>query len=92
MSRFTGTVDLLGPVDAEAIRDWITAIDFEDWPQQTRLDDGGIRPAMVTDLMWHGFATVVGPVVDQVMAEFPGARTQNLMMTVVMLRFRKRLD
>lgn len=85
MPRFTGSVELLAPVaDVEPLVEWITAIPFEDWPQQTRLEDSAIRPAMVTDLMWHGFASHALPYIEQVMPQFTGARATNVMLTVVM--------
>lgn len=40
---------------------WISAIPFEDWPQQTRIN-GRLRPAMVTDLQWHEFGEMAVPV------------------------------
>lgn len=42
-------------VDVAKMVAWINAIPFEEWPQQHRLPDGKIRPAMVTDLSWHNF-------------------------------------
>jgi len=58
-------VPLLGPVDGAALAAmaaWIAAIPLEDWPQQHRLADGQIRPAMVTDLAWRGFAAMAEPI------------------------------
>jgi hypothetical protein len=52
----TSNIILLCPVDVSSLVEWITAIPFEDWPQQNRLADGKIRPAMVTDRRWNGFA------------------------------------
>lgn len=42
-------------VDVADLAAWIAGIDFALWPQQHRLEDGKLRPAMVTDLAWHGF-------------------------------------
>lgn len=39
-------------VNVQSMADWISSIPFEAWPQQTRLADGQLRPAMVTDLAW----------------------------------------
>lgn len=80
MSRFAGTVELLGPVEVADIVDWIAAIPFEDWPQQTPIDDG-LRPAMVKDPTWHGFAHAVAGVLGQSPAV---GRVTNVMLTVVM--------
>ncbi len=74
--RFTGTVEELGRVQVAGLVAWITAIPFEEWPQQTRLADGAIRPAMVTDLEWHGFGEAVRPLV--------GENAHNVMLTVLM--------
>lgn len=52
--------------DPTPIAEWITAIPFEDWPQQTHLEDKKIRPAMVTDLGWHGFGDVTEPLVRKI--------------------------
>ena len=60
--------------DVSALTAWITAIPFEEWPQQSLLEDGRIRPAMVTDLSWHGFGKMT--------SEFASA--SNRMLSVVM--------
>lgn len=60
--RFTGSVEWLATVHEIApLVEWITAIPFEEWPQQTRLEDGAIRPAMVQDQSWHGFGEMAAP-------------------------------
>ncbi len=72
-------VDVLGPAA------WIAAIPFEAWPQQKRLDDGQIRPSMVTDPNWHGFYEQTDRVVGFLMsAFFPGLRSYQRMLSVVM--------
>lgn len=66
---------------------WISAIDFAEWPQQHRLQDGKIRPAMVTDLGWHDFGAVVDGIVPPIMAHklFRGrAVAYQPMLSVVM--------
>ena len=83
MERFTGTVELLGAADPSAVIAWISAIPFEDWPQQTRLEDGRIRPAMVNDPEWHGFGRVVAPVVAEARSGLAGT-VSNVLLTVVM--------
>jgi hypothetical protein len=80
MDRFSGTVEYLCDVEVGSIVEWITAIDFADWPQQTPIDDG-LRPAMVKDPFWHGFAAAVAPVIAAV--NLSGAPA-NVMLTVVM--------
>lgn len=79
MERFTGTVARIGEVEVGGLVDWITAIPFEDWPQQTPIDDQ-LRPAMVKDPTWHGFANAVSGVVA-VLSDHP---VTNVMLTVVM--------
>jgi hypothetical protein len=65
--------------------EWISAIPFEDWPQQTRLDDGKIRPAMVNDLGWHGFGHAMASVTQQVRTAWPAIGLLNtFMLSVVM--------
>lgn len=85
MRRFTGTVEPLGVVDVAPLQRWVTAIPWEDWPQQHRLSDGGIRPAMVNDPDWHGFYTVTTTIVKQVQAWVPRwTAPQQRLLSVVM--------
>jgi hypothetical protein len=75
-------VTVLGPVDASKLATWISAIDFNDWPQQSFTE---LKPAMVTDLEWHGFGAVSDPVVKAIMAEhFGGLCSEQRMLSVVM--------
>jgi hypothetical protein len=39
-------------VDVASMVEWISAIPFEEWPQQTPLEDGDLRPAMVNSTLW----------------------------------------
>lgn len=71
-------------VDIAPAAAWLAAIPWEEWPQQHRLADGGIRPAMVTDLEWHGFGVIVEPITAAVLEHFPGARAFQQMLSVVM--------
>jgi len=84
--RFSGEVDWVATIDVQPIIDWILPIDFEEWPQQTRLEDGAIRPAMVTDLSWHDFGEQVSDAVAETLQHYPGCRAANVMLTVVMPR------
>lgn len=77
------TLDLIGPVNAEPMIKWISGIPFEKWPQQHRLDDGQIRPAMVTDLGWFGFGELASHLREQL--GHLGKTYQN-MLSVVMPR------
>lgn len=85
LQRFRGTCEPLGLVDVIHLHQWIVGIDFAKWPQQHRLADGKIRPAMVTDLGWHGFGAETDPLVKELVAEyFPGCVAYNRMLSVVM--------
>jgi hypothetical protein len=74
-------VSLLGRV----VR-WIDAIPFESWPQQRRLADGLIRPAMVTDLAWQSFGEVTAELVRDTARRWTDApiRERNRLLSVVM--------
>jgi hypothetical protein len=63
---------------------WIGAIAFEAWPQQNRLADGRIRPAMVNDLYWQGFGKRTDALVARLTALFPNCEPHNRMLSVVM--------
>lgn len=75
-------VAALGPVEARDLAAWIAAIDFADWPQQSFTE---LKPAMVTDLGWHGFGAISDPVVTTVMTQhFSGLVSEQRMLSVVM--------
>lgn len=93
--RFSGTVEEFCQVDASAMTDWIGAIPFEEWPQQDRLSDGLIRPAMVNDPSWHGFGDYAAPLMRRLQTRIEMAlsgseevatlvHTHNPMLSVVM--------
>lgn len=85
MMRFGGTVQPIGVVDVSALVAWVTAIPFEDWPQQSRLEDGQIRPAMVNSPAWHGFERETYSVVYAVRWLLPTYLESTLrMLSVVM--------
>lgn len=71
----------IATVDIASVVRWLDKISFSDWPQQ-RFDE--MRPAMVTDPKWHGFGTVVAPVIAEVMEHFPGCAPFQAMLSVVM--------
>ena len=81
LSRFTGSVEEIGPVDVGDVVAWIVAIPFQEWHQQSRTE---LRPAMMTDLAWHGFGSMVAPVVADLMEHFPGCHEDQRMLSVVM--------
>jgi hypothetical protein len=49
------TLSELSDVDVVAMAAWIAKIPLGDWPQQRPLDDGQLRPSMVTSPDWYGF-------------------------------------
>jgi hypothetical protein len=61
---------------------WIRAIPFEAWPQQHRLADGKIRPAMVSDINWRGFGNAAWPVVQAL--GYNETNAYQLMLSVIM--------
>lgn len=71
-------------VDVTDLVRWVSAIPFEEWPQQNRLEDGKIRPSMVTDLEWHGFGAMTDGIVQEIMQEHPGCVAYQRMLSVVM--------
>lgn len=81
--RFSGTCESFAAVSVSEMVAWISAIAFEDWPQQHRLN-GQLRPAMVTDRVWHRFGEIAEPVVDGLMDYFPSCMSDQWMLSVVM--------
>lgn len=75
----------LEPSTLRRVVEWIQAIPFEDWPQQHRLADGLIRPAMVTDATWHSFGAVTDELVRVATpGSFGHLRERNRLLSVVM--------
>jgi len=85
MMRFTGTVARLGAVTVDPLVSWITAIPWEAWPQQHRLADGRIRPAMVNSPSWHGLHDVTTQVVKEIQAWVPRLTRPALRMVSVVM-------
>lgn len=84
VERYCGTCEELARIDAGPLVAWISKIPFEDWPQQPRLPDGKLRPAMACDPDWHGFKTQADPVVNLLMLLFPGCAADTRMLSAVM--------
>lgn len=82
--RFARPCEPLASVDVADLSAWIAAIDFAEWPQQNRLEDRKLRPAMVTDLAWHDFGERTDAIVRALLAHFPGARDYQRMLSAVM--------
>jgi aspartyl/asparaginyl beta-hydroxylase (cupin superfamily) len=71
-------------LNVSGLVDWITLIDFEDWPQQHRIDHQ-LRPAMVNDLEWNRFGIETDDLVqDLMLRHFTNAEAFNRMLSVVM--------
>lgn len=84
IDRFGGVCEQLCEVDVVAIIDWIVGIDFQEWPQQHRLADGIIRPAMVCDPAWHRFKDMTEAVVQSILTHFHDCIADTRMLSVVM--------
>lgn len=84
IERFTGTCEAFASINISKLAAWIVAISFEDWPQQHRLADGKLRPAMVSDPEWNGFGQETAGIVAELLALFPGHRAYQRMLSVVM--------
>lgn len=83
-TRFDGAVAFLRVVEVADLVRWVVAIPFADWHQQKPLDDGQLRPAMMTDPAWHDFGEMAAPVIAQVLPMFRGCAARQLMLSVVM--------
>lgn len=81
------TVEYYGmfePARLAPVISWALGLPYEEWPQQTPVD-GHMRPAMVNDPTWRGFAEIVKPIVDDVRHDLGYDLTaRNLMLSVVM--------
>ena len=74
------SVSLLCPVEIGRMRDWITAIPFDEWHQS---HPG--RPSMMTDLKWHDFGGHAAVVVQRIAPYLPhGFQSLQHMLSVVM--------
>lgn len=83
MNRFTGFCEPLVRCVVTPLTRWISEIPFEQWPQQSRLEDGKIRPAMVTDLAWNKFGERSESLVTTI-AKHVGGKAYQRMLSVVM--------
>ncbi len=88
MFRKRGTVEELCDVaGVQPVADWISAIPFEEWPQQFL---EGLYPAMQTDPMWNNQGAMVSSLVNQIMIPhddwpgFEGYQATHIMLSVVL--------
>lgn len=84
VGRFTGTVRAFTTVDVADLAKWIASIDFSEWHQQHRTQPDQLRPAMMTDLEWHGFKEQTDGLVTKVLEQLPGCSAYQRMLSVVM--------
>lgn len=68
-------------VDVASLVAWISSIDLTDWPQQSLRE---LKPAMVTDLGWHGFGAESAAAIDRVMSKLRGHSPYQRMLSAVM--------
>src|SRR4051812_5000689 len=74
----------LAILDVSGAVAWLEAIPLSEWPQQHRLADGVLRPAMVTDLAWKGFGEATQSIERAVMRLFEGCVPVWRALSVVM--------
>lgn len=84
VKRYNGTCEELARIDANPLIEWILAIPYEEWPQQPKLPDGKLRPAMTCDPNWHNFKAKAGPLVNTLMTLFPDCLADTRMLSAVM--------
>ncbi len=87
MRRFLGTVEGIGVLDPKkvaAVVDWLAAIPFEDWGQQNPAGVYPLKPAMMSNAMWHGFGAALDPLVADILTYYPGCIAQQRMLGAVM--------
>jgi hypothetical protein len=74
LQRFTGTCELLTKLDQslmDGVIQWVTSFPLTDWPRQSNASDP-FKPAMPSNLEWHGFGVATQKLVDGLLALFPG--------------------
>jgi hypothetical protein len=75
-------VEVLGPVDCRAMREWIQRIPLEKWPPQSFTE---LMPAMVNNLNWFGFGDYAIPLANGLIKDhFPHGSAYQYMLSVVM--------
>lgn len=68
-------------VDVTPVAEWLSAIPFEDWPQQSRTM---LKPAMVTDRNWHEFGAKTDAMVAELIRALPGCSESWRALSAVM--------
>ena len=77
-----GTVELIASVDCEPLINWVLAIPFEEWPQQSQIDHQ-LKPAM-TNESWHGLKGRSDDLVDKLRTPLGNPRVKDRMLSIVM--------
>lgn len=75
------TVEEIGDVDVKDAVAWVKKIPFEEWPQQSPIDDQP-RPSMVSNPDWRGFGKISLPIIHQL--GLHEGNTYQAMLSVVM--------
>lgn len=83
MARLIGTCRPLCTVSAGPLAQWALE-GLPDWPQRERMTAESPYPAMVSDPEWRGFGERTKPLVESVMAFFPGHVAGHRMLSVLM--------
>ena len=81
--RFAGACEWIADRNVTDLTAWIESIDLAEWHQQSPIDHQ-LRPAMMTDLNWHGFGARVKPLMQELSATFQWPKLYQAMLSVVM--------
>jgi Aspartyl/Asparaginyl beta-hydroxylase len=73
----------IAEVDVSHFAEWVSGIDFSEWPQQRKVDHQ-LRPAMVSDRNWHHFQEAASPIVTRLLTLFPHCHDINWLLSAVM--------
>lgn len=82
-AHFIEPYRMFAPIKVDALVKWLASVPFEKWPQQSKLQDGQLRPAMLSGDNF-GMRAATRDVVEELMACFPRSRPDNLLMSAVM--------
>jgi hypothetical protein len=80
VGKFTGTCEKLVLVDVSDLIKWIKSADIAKWPSWHKNTN---MPAVVADPTWHDMEVNVRPLVNKLLASFPGCAAANLAITTV---------
>jgi len=82
MRRFTGNCELLCEVDIASAVAWIEGIKREDWPEYVWHKPPYI-PYVLVDPNWEEFELRTDPIVQQIVALFPGCNAIKRALTTI---------